>query len=215
MNKTENIPKDPHLRKDAATISAMFGRIVKRYDALNLVLSFGFVNIWRTQVLRKMHSYANNSAQKLQNLQILDIACGTGKLCHTLAAIGAQVTGVDISDEMISYARKAQIAREVSHNTSFMSKKRTPQEAPEGCVNLDKRGLGVENPRFLQADAQSLPFSDDQFDCVVISFGIRNMEKVDVVLQETLRVLRPGGCTSCASFLCPKNLLSNGFIHFI
>lgn len=78
MNKTENIPKDPHLRKDAATISAMFGRIVKRYDALNLVLSFGFVNIWRTQVLRKIHSYANNSAQKLQNLQILDIACGRG-----------------------------------------------------------------------------------------------------------------------------------------
>jgi demethylmenaquinone methyltransferase/2-methoxy-6-polyprenyl-1,4-benzoquinol methylase len=46
---------------------------------------------------------------------------------------------------------------------------------------------------FVFADASSLPFADKEFDTVTISFGIRNVEKIEVALAEMLRVLKPGG----------------------
>lgn len=46
---------------------------------------------------------------------------------------------------------------------------------------------------FVYADASALPFADKEFDTVTISFGIRNVEKIEVALAEMLRVLKPGG----------------------
>lgn len=46
---------------------------------------------------------------------------------------------------------------------------------------------------FIGGDALSLPFADDSFDAVTISFGLRNVPDVPAALQEMLRVTRPGG----------------------
>jgi demethylmenaquinone methyltransferase/2-methoxy-6-polyprenyl-1,4-benzoquinol methylase len=54
---------------------------------------------------------------------------------------------------------------------------------------LDK---GIIAPGIL-ADAEALPFSDQAFDVVSLAFGLRNMTHKERVLQETHRVLRPGG----------------------
>src|SRR4029079_16787881 len=43
------------------------------------------------------------------------------------------------------------------------------------------------------ADAMQLPFPDSSFDCVTISFGLRNMANCERALDEMSRVLRPGG----------------------
>ena len=45
----------------------------------------------------------------------------------------------------------------------------------------------------VEADAEMLPFADNTFDVVTVSFGIRNMTHKDRALREMLRVLRPGG----------------------
>jgi demethylmenaquinone methyltransferase/2-methoxy-6-polyprenyl-1,4-benzoquinol methylase len=42
-------------------------------------------------------------------------------------------------------------------------------------------------------DAETLPFSDCFFDCVVIGFGLRNMTDKEKALKEIWRVLSPGG----------------------
>lgn len=42
-------------------------------------------------------------------------------------------------------------------------------------------------------DAEKLPFPDNYFDLVSVSFGLRNMTHKDVALQEMYRVLKPGG----------------------
>jgi demethylmenaquinone methyltransferase/2-methoxy-6-polyprenyl-1,4-benzoquinol methylase len=42
-------------------------------------------------------------------------------------------------------------------------------------------------------DAETLPFSDSFFDCVVIGFGLRNMTDKEKALKEIWRVLSPGG----------------------
>jgi len=44
-----------------------------------------------------------------------------------------------------------------------------------------------------QCDAEALPFKDDVFDCVSVSFGLRNMTHKDKALAEMRRVLKPGG----------------------
>jgi demethylmenaquinone methyltransferase / 2-methoxy-6-polyprenyl-1,4-benzoquinol methylase len=44
-----------------------------------------------------------------------------------------------------------------------------------------------------QCNAESLPFGRDRFDCVSVAFGLRNMTRKDVALDEMLRVLKPGG----------------------
>jgi demethylmenaquinone methyltransferase/2-methoxy-6-polyprenyl-1,4-benzoquinol methylase len=44
-----------------------------------------------------------------------------------------------------------------------------------------------------QCDAEKLPFPDNHFDCVCVSFGLRNMTHKDVALAEMYRVLKPGG----------------------
>lgn len=43
------------------------------------------------------------------------------------------------------------------------------------------------------SDAEALPFADNTFDAVTVSFGIRNMTHKDRALREMYRVLRPGG----------------------
>jgi len=44
-----------------------------------------------------------------------------------------------------------------------------------------------------QCDAEKLPFPDHYFDCVCVSFGLRNMTHKDQALAEMYRVLKPGG----------------------
>lgn len=44
-----------------------------------------------------------------------------------------------------------------------------------------------------QCDAEKLPFPDNYFDCVCVSFGLRNMTHKDLALAEMYRVLKPGG----------------------
>ena len=45
----------------------------------------------------------------------------------------------------------------------------------------------------LRCDAEQLPFGPDYFDCVTVAFGLRNMTRKQLALEEMLRVLRPGG----------------------
>lgn len=45
----------------------------------------------------------------------------------------------------------------------------------------------------MQCNAEALPFSDSQFDCVIVAFGLRNMTHKDIALKEMLRVLKVGG----------------------
>jgi demethylmenaquinone methyltransferase/2-methoxy-6-polyprenyl-1,4-benzoquinol methylase len=42
-------------------------------------------------------------------------------------------------------------------------------------------------------DAMALPFADNSFDVYTISFGIRNVTRIDEALTEAYRVLKPGG----------------------
>ena len=56
---------------------------------------------------------------------------------------------------------------------------------------------------FSAGDALSLPFADQTFDAVTISFGIRNVNNVDLALKEMYRVTKPGGRIVVCEFSSP------------
>jgi demethylmenaquinone methyltransferase / 2-methoxy-6-polyprenyl-1,4-benzoquinol methylase len=70
-----------------------------------------------------------------------------------------------------------------------------------GMLRVGKRA----RPRlgFLAGDAMRLPFADDTFDAVTISFGLRNIVDPDAGLREMLRVTRPGGRLVVCEFSHP------------
>lgn len=68
-------------------------------------------------------------------------------------------------------------------------------------LNEGKKKLsGRKNIDFVRANAEKLPFQNDQFDFYTISFGIRNVTNVDKALKEAYRVLKPGGKFACLEF---------------
>ncbi len=59
-----------------------------------------------------------------------------------------------------------------------------------GRDNMIDAGLHVPA---IQCNAEFLPFADNSFDCVIVSFGLRNMTHKDHALKEMQRVLKVGG----------------------
>ena len=56
---------------------------------------------------------------------------------------------------------------------------------------------------FIEADAEQLPFGDNEFDAVTISFGLRNIQHPKAALGEMYRVLKPGGRLVICEFSKP------------
>ena len=61
--------------------------------------------------------------------------------------------------------------------------------------------------RFVRGDALRLPFADNSFDAVTISYGLRNLAHLERGLREMWRVTKPGGCVVVLDFGKPRNRL--------
>lgn len=108
------------------------------------------------------------------NWRHLDVAGGTGDVAFRVArAAGpySQVTVSDINKSMLDVGK--QRAADV--------------------------GL-VEQVDFVEANAEALPFQSSNFDGYTIAFGIRNVPRREVALQEAYRVLKRGGRFLCLEF---------------
>ncbi|MFO1243098.1 MAG: bifunctional demethylmenaquinone methyltransferase/2-methoxy-6-polyprenyl-1,4-benzoquinol methylase UbiE [Rickettsiales bacterium] len=110
------------------------------------------------------------------SMHLLDVAGGTGDIAFRfLKRGGGQVTISDINTEML-------------------------EEGKRRAIDLQRTNITWQ-----LADAEKLPFSDNQFDAYTISFGIRNVTHIDKVLSEAYRVLKPGGHFLCLEFSHPEN----------
>lgn len=76
-----------------------------------------------------------------------------------------------------------------------------PADFSLGMLEVGQR----RNPSlpFIAADALALPFADNSFDAVTMSFGLRNVADRDQALREFLRVTKPGGSLVVCEFSHP------------
>ena len=77
-----------------------------------------------------------------------------------------------------------------------------------------KRHGDLPNIEFVQADATDLPFGDDEFDTVTMSFGLRNVVQPKKAIAELLRVTRPGGRIVICEFSQPPSRAFNAIYRF-
>ncbi|CAM1339339.1 bifunctional demethylmenaquinone methyltransferase/2-methoxy-6-polyprenyl-1,4-benzoquinol methylase UbiE [Tenacibaculum aestuarii] len=97
--------------------------------------------------------------------QILDIATGTGDLALMMSELNPErIVGLDISEGMLQVGRQ-KVAK----------------------ANLSNK---IE---MVVGDSENIPFPDNTFDAITVSFGVRNFENLDKGITEILRVLKPGG----------------------
>jgi demethylmenaquinone methyltransferase/2-methoxy-6-polyprenyl-1,4-benzoquinol methylase len=74
-------------------------------------------------------------------------------------------------------------------------------------------GVGLDEPvYFAGADALSLPFADDTFDCVTTGFAMRNVIDIERTFREMRRVVKPGGRVVCLEVGHPR-LAVTRFFH--
>jgi demethylmenaquinone methyltransferase/2-methoxy-6-polyprenyl-1,4-benzoquinol methylase len=85
-------------------VRAMFDRIARVYDRMNAVMTAGLDRRWRQR--------AADLARVGPRDRALDVATGTGDLAIELRSRGAEVTGLDFSEEMLSLAREKEPAIE-------------------------------------------------------------------------------------------------------
>jgi len=75
-----------------------------------------------------------------------------------------------------------------------------------------KAGVQLAQPTFVVGDVLSLPYEDQSFDCLTISFGLRNVADIPRALSEMRRVLKPGGRFVCLELTHPRSqLIKVGF----
>ena len=87
------------------------------------------------------------------------------------------------------------------------------------CVDENKEMLNLSKKKFSKNypanwfcnNAEKLPFKDNSFDYYTISFGIRNVNDINVALNEAYRVLKPGGRFLCLEFSKVENNFLNKF----
>ena len=111
--------------------------------------------------------------------KVLDLAGGTGDLTARFSRIvgeQGEVILADINDSMLKVGRN----------------------------KLRDKGL-VGNIRYVQANAEALPFPDNYFDLITIGFGRRNVTHKEQALASMFRVLKPGGRLLVLEFSKPTN----------
>jgi demethylmenaquinone methyltransferase/2-methoxy-6-polyprenyl-1,4-benzoquinol methylase len=106
--------------------------------------------------------------------QILDLAGGTGDIAHRLHRRSTGKAAITICD----------------YNAAMLEQGRD-RAIDCGLWNVFAWTTG---------DAADLPFANNSFDKMCISFGLRNVTRIDTALQEAVRVLKPGGQFFCLEF---------------
>jgi demethylmenaquinone methyltransferase / 2-methoxy-6-polyprenyl-1,4-benzoquinol methylase len=142
------------------------------YDRVNRIFTFGLDRSWRKKAVEAcLHE---------KPASVLDVCTGTGDFILEVAGESAgkvkgggpeiSLKGYDFSPDMLNEARRKQKAL---------------------------AGTGIPNVDFMEGDVGQMPFEENGFDAMGITFGIRNLvyenSNAGKHLSELYRVLKPGG----------------------
>jgi demethylmenaquinone methyltransferase/2-methoxy-6-polyprenyl-1,4-benzoquinol methylase len=100
LNLDPNSLPAPSLTRDSETVRAMFGRIARRYDLANHLLSGGADFFWRARAAKLVEAW--------RPARVLDLATGSGDLALAISRRmpNAAIVGADFSPQMLAIARE-------------------------------------------------------------------------------------------------------------
>ena len=116
---------------------------------------------------------------------VVDVATGTGFTAFALAPHAHEVVGIDVTVPMLEAAQRLATERQVT------------------------------NVRFLQGDAQALPFASSSVDLVVCRASAHHLAQLARAVQEWVRVLVPGGKLIVSDSISPEEPELERFINAI
>ncbi len=160
-------PYNTHESK-TAEVRNMFDNIAPTYDRLNHTLSLNIDRLWRWRTLKVV--------QKMQPTHILDMATGTGDLALLMARkmSNVQITGVDLSEQMLEIARQ----------------------------KIAKAGLSTRI-QLKVGDVEQTTIASESMDVVTVAFGVRNFGNLRQGLLKLRETLRPKGHLVILEFSTP------------
>ena len=144
-------------------VNDVFHAVADRYDLMNDLMSGGVHRLWKDAMVNRLAPPKGGT----RPYRVLDMAGGTGDVAERIinASVGyAEVTVSDINSDML----------------------RVGAERAKGWRFPDQA-------KFVEANAEELPFESDYFDAYTIAFGIRNVPRIEKALKEAHRVLKRGG----------------------
>lgn len=117
---------------------------------------------------------------------ILDVATGTGDFAIACAALKPdKITGIDISEGMMKVGRE-----------------KLKQLKLDQLISLES------------GNAEDLHYAKNSFDAIVVGFGVRNFQNLELGLSNLYRVLKPGGTLVVLEFSYPTNFFVKTFYNF-
>lgn len=179
-------------QEKVAYVSGVFSSVASKYDVMNDAMSAGMHRLWKRSLINKIPAG--------KNYKYLDLAAGSGDISYAInsklykkygvapqSALGEQPQIIisDINPEMLEQAK---------------------------AKRLDKNIHGSFDYKII--DSENIPFPDNSFDIVTISFGIRNVADKDKALSEIKRVLKTGGQFFCLEFSNVENPILAKFYDF-
>src|SRR5947209_5212715 len=131
---------------------------------MGALLSFGQDPRWRAALV--------DAIDPGPGQRILDVATGTGLVARALAARGAEVVGLDQSEDMLARAKE--------------SLSQTPRLA--ALIT------------FVRGEAERLPFPDASFDALSFTYLLRYVDDPAATMAELARVVKPQGRIAMVEF---------------
>ncbi len=213
----------------ARWVRGMFGRVARRYDFLNHLLSFNLDRHWRARTVRELRG-----ALERPGARVLDLCCGTGDL---LLAMGGAIA--DARGSVLPAPNRdregADLAGGGPGEGPFADARGSvlpvPSRDREGA-DLAAQALGIDfchpmlvaasgkverrrvKAALVEADALALPLADRSLDVVATAFGFRNLANYERGLREIERVLKPGGTAAILEFSQPPSPLFASLYRF-
>lgn len=130
--------------------------------------------------------------QKMQQLiqshqfkTVLDLGCGGGHVSYQVAPLVEQVTAYDLTPSMVEL-----VAQQATQK-------------------------GVDNVITQQGAAESLPFADQSFDCVISRYSAHHWQNVAQAMSEIYRVVAPQGKVIMVDILGNSNPVMDTFFQTI
>ncbi|XP_005093926.2 2-methoxy-6-polyprenyl-1,4-benzoquinol methylase, mitochondrial [Aplysia californica] len=219
----QSVPEEEKEQK----VHEVFSNVAKTYDLMNDVMSGGLHRVWKDVFMDRFSpapgtklldvaggtgDIAQRFLKYVRSPTHIDLDSDLSADIELPRDITAQVymdPAEDTTDWSSSSSSDEEERRKNSSSRYIQRPDQNGSHVTVSDINQDMLDVGREKLlqlgynagiSWFQGNAESLPFSDGEFDAYTIAFGIRNCTHVQQVINEAYRVLKPGGRFMCLEF---------------